>query len=52
MNFSVTIPTYNYEKDLEACLKSILYQTVLPHEVLIIDDGELSEEFLEKIINI
>jgi len=49
MNFSVTIPTYNREKDLEDCIKSILDQTASPHEILVIDDGELSEKFLQKI---
>ena len=38
---SVVIPTYNRPEDLEKCLASILQQTVLPDEVLVIDDGAL-----------
>ena len=35
---SVIIPTYKRIKDLESCLNSILTQSVLPKEILIIDD--------------
>ncbi len=38
---SLVIPTYNRPVDLEICLRSVLTQTVLPQEVLIIDDGAL-----------
>lgn len=48
MNFSVVIPTYNREKELKKCIDSIFEQSVLPSEVLIIDDGELSSEFIDK----
>ena len=55
MKFSVIIPTYNREKDLGDCLNSILRQTLLPSEVLIVDDGELPsifiDEFKEKFKN-
>jgi GT2 family glycosyltransferase len=46
MKFSVVIPTYNREEDLNKCLDSILKQTVLPFEVIIIDDGSLPEIFI------
>ena len=46
MNFSVVIPTYNRKKDIEECLDSILRQTILPTEILVIDDGELPNEFI------
>lgn len=46
MNFSVAIPTYNREEDLNNCLNSILNQTLLPYEILIIDDGDLSKDFI------
>jgi GT2 family glycosyltransferase len=49
MKFSIVIPTYNREKDLNKCLDSILNQTVLPSEVIIIDDGDLVSSFIEKI---
>lgn len=48
MNFSVVIPTYNREKDLKECLNSVLKQTIFPSEILIIDDGDLPEEFIQK----
>jgi len=39
MQVSVIIPTYNRAKDLERCLDSIIIQTKLPKEVLVIDNG-------------
>lgn len=38
MDVSVIIPTYGRVKDLEDCLHSIIIQSVLPKEILIIDD--------------
>lgn len=49
MKFSVVIPTYNREKDLKECLDSVLQQTILPNEILVIDDGELPVEFISSI---
>lgn len=49
MNFSVIIPTYNREKDFLECVESIAEQTALPNEVIVIDDGDLPKEFIEKI---
>jgi glycosyltransferase involved in cell wall biosynthesis len=46
MKFSVVIPTYNRTDDLKNCLNSILTQSVLPTEVIIIDDAELSESLM------
>lgn len=46
MKFSIVIPTYNREADINNCLDSILKQTVLPTEVIIIDDGSLPEIFV------
>jgi len=48
MDFSIAIPTYNRLGDLKKCLSSILKQTVFPSEILIIDDGDLPEEFVQK----
>ena len=47
--FSVVIPTYNREKDLQECIDSILTQTLLPDEILIVDDGSLPEDFVDSI---
>jgi glycosyltransferase involved in cell wall biosynthesis len=39
MQVSVIVPTYNRVKDLDECLDSIIAQTKLPKEVLVIDNG-------------
>lgn len=36
--YSVVIPAYNAEKTIEACLASVVQQTLAPLEVLVIDD--------------
>lgn len=48
MNFSLVIPTYNRQKDLADCLRSIGAQTLRPTEIIIIDDGALPTEFLNE----
>ena len=48
MKFSIVIPTYNRQADLEKCLASILTQTVLPGEMIIIDDGDLLTNFISE----
>ena len=35
---TVAIPNYNHAKNLETCVNSILSQTLLPSEILIVDD--------------
>lgn len=47
MKFSVVIPTYNREKDLSELLETILKQTLNPKEVIVIDDGNLSADFIQ-----
>ncbi|MCX8182316.1 MAG: glycosyltransferase family 2 protein [Candidatus Methanomethyliaceae archaeon] len=39
MRISTIIPTYNRPKALERCLKSILKQTLLPAEVIVVESG-------------
>lgn len=43
MNFqaSVVVPTYDRPQELDVCLRSLLRQTVLPSELIIVDDGNL-----------
>lgn len=49
MKVSLLISTYNWEKALNLCLKSVLGQSVLPDEIIIADDG--SKEETKKVIN-
>jgi teichuronic acid biosynthesis glycosyltransferase TuaG len=37
--YSVVIPAYNAEGTIEACLKSVIAQTLAPLEVLVVDDN-------------
>lgn len=46
MKFSIVIPTYNRQEDLGKCLSSILVQSVLPTEVIVVDDGSLPADFI------
>ena len=43
MKLALIISTYNRPDALELCLKSIATQVMLPHEILIADDGSTSE---------
>lgn len=38
MNISVVIPTYNREKTIKDTLQSVLKQTVMPMEIIVVDD--------------
>ncbi len=43
MNISLLISTYNWKEALRQSLLSIFNQTVLPHEILIADDGSTDD---------
>ncbi len=43
MKISVIVPTYNRPKALMLCLLSLAGQSLIPHEVLIADDGSTRE---------
>jgi glycosyltransferase involved in cell wall biosynthesis len=50
MKISVIVPTYNRPQALKLCLLSLSSQNMMPHEVLIADDGstmETRDTFLE-----
>lgn len=49
MNISVVIPTYNRNKYLLKCLKSLLIQKKLPKEVIVVDNTE--NNCAESIVN-
>lgn len=38
MTLAVIIPNYNNERFLKKCLDSVLYQTFLPNEIIVVDD--------------
>lgn len=40
---SVIVPTYNRSEELKKFIESLLKQTVLPEELIIVDDGNLAE---------
>ena len=43
MQVSIVIPTYNRMNDVDACINSIVIQTTLPKEILIVDDSDNDE---------
>lgn len=56
MDVSLVIPVYNEEKYIEKCLESVFKQTILPNEVIIVDNNstdktiEIAKRFPVKII--
>jgi GT2 family glycosyltransferase len=47
---SVCIPTKDRPEELKRCIESVLEQTVLPAEIIIIDDGNLDQLVYKQII--
>lgn len=46
---SVIIPTRNRRDDLLDCLSALADQTILPREIIIVDDGDLGDKPLSKV---
>jgi len=44
LTLSVVVCTRDRPRALEACVRSVMSQAVLPCEVIVVDDGELSEQ--------
>ena len=56
MGVSVVIPNYNGEKYLEKCLETLLLQTLLPEEIIIVDNASkdksidiINDRFIDKV---
>lgn len=43
MNISVIIPAYNEEKYIQACLESLALQTILPSELIVVNNNSLDK---------
>ena len=42
-SISVVIPTYNRAEHLEACLASVQQQSLMPYELIVVDDGSTDQ---------
>ncbi len=49
MQISVVIPTYNRVQELKECLDSIFIQTLLPKEILVVDNSSRDRNKVKKI---
>ena len=49
---TIVIPLYNKEREVERCLRSVVEQSLAPHEVIIVDDGstDSSAAIVERFI--
>lgn len=45
MFFSIVIPAYNAEEYIERCINSILRETFIDYEIIIVDDGSTDQTF-------
>jgi len=51
MNYSIIVPTCNRKKDLDTLINSILKQTLLPAEIIIIDQSDNNDDTKKYIEN-
>lgn len=45
LSVSVIIPTHNRPQELFRAVESVVFQTILPHEIIIVNDGDKFDEF-------
>lgn len=50
---TIIVPAYNVEKYLEQCLDSLVYQTVIDHKVIVVNDGstDSTPEIIKRYVN-
>ncbi|WP_159144864.1 glycosyltransferase family 2 protein, partial [Klebsiella pneumoniae] len=46
LDISVVIPLYNKNYSIVRCLNSVLYQTILPFEIIIVNDGSTDDSLV------
>ena len=54
LSVSVVVPAYNSEGTIEACLKSILNQTIAVQQIIVVDDGstDRTAEIIQSFNNV
>lgn len=45
---TVIIPVYNSEATIEECINSVLHQSIMPQQIIVVDDGS-TDNSLDKI---
>lgn len=45
LKISVVIPAYNAEKYIKRAIRSVINQTLKPHEIIVVDDGSLDNTY-------
>ena len=47
MNFGIIIPAYNEADSITLTLESLLNQTYLPYQIIVVDDGSTDDTALK-----
>ena len=51
IKISVVIPSFNREKTIEKCIRSVMNQSYPPYEILVVDDGS-TDGTIQKIASL